>query len=84
MRRKSDHEMIQLHGGKYALVMGVTRRAKQLTDGARPLVEQKTLNHVATSLEELSVGRIQIIPPELPTHHSPLRSLPTELTENDA
>jgi DNA-directed RNA polymerase omega subunit len=84
MRKKSDFELVEQHGGKYALVMGVTRRARQLNDGARPLVEQTALNTVATAIEELAQGRIKIIAPVAPTRPSPLRSLPPETIQGDA
>lgn len=78
MRRKSDHELIQENGGKYALVMGVTRRAKQLADGARSLIDISSLNYVHIAMEEVAQGRLRIVPPEMPTRRSPLRSWPTQ------
>lgn len=79
MRTKTDFELIKENGGKYALVMGVTKRAKQLNDGARPLVETRTLNTVATAITEVGQGRLKILPPVLPKKEAPLKSLP-ELT----
>jgi DNA-directed RNA polymerase omega subunit len=84
MRRKTDSELIAEHGGKYALVMGVTRRAKQLNDGARPLVERSSLNNVATSIQEIALGRIVVLPPELPSKPAPLRPLPDAEAPEDA
>lgn len=75
MRRKTDYELIGEHGGKYALVMGVTRRAKQLTDGARPLVDRDALNNVATAIAEVAEGRLVVVPPKLPSRPSPLRDV---------
>jgi len=76
MRTKTDFELIKENGGKYALVMGVTKRAKQLNDGARPLVESKTLNTVATAITEVGQGRLKILAPSLPAKAAPLQSLP--------
>ncbi len=78
MRKKSDYELIadDQNGGKYALVMGVTKRAKQIIDGARPLCEAPSLNSVATALEEVAQGRIEIVKPERPEKPAPLRPIP--------
>jgi DNA-directed RNA polymerase subunit K/omega len=76
MRTKTDFELIQENGGKYALVMGVTKRAKQLNDGARPLAESRTLNTVATAITEVGQGRLKIIAPVLPKKEAPLKALP--------
>lgn len=84
MRRKTDYELIGEHGGKYALVMGVTRRAKQLTDGARPLVERSSLNNVATAIAEVAEGRLVIVPPQLPSRPSPLHLLTEATSDGDA
>ena len=81
MRRKADFELIEMQGGKYAIVMGVTRRAEQLNSGARPLVARKTLNNVDTAIEELAEGRIRVIPPEKPVRQSPLRRIPQEILD---
>jgi len=81
MRKKSDFELIESQGGKYALVLGVTKRARQLNDGARPLVEQNALNTVATAIDELAQGRTKIIAPQIAARQSPLRALPTEALE---
>lgn len=82
MRKKSDFELIESQGGKYALVMGVSRRARQLNDGARPLVEQTILNTVATALDEVAQGRIKVLAPVMPTRPSPLRAVPTEALDD--
>lgn len=84
MRRKTDYELIGAHGGKYALVMGATRRARQLADGARPLIERGSLNNVATAIGEIAEGRLIVLPPKLPTRPSPLRDLPSDETDPDS
>lgn len=81
MRRKSDFELVETQGGKYALVVGVTQRASQLTDGARPLVERTVLNAVATAIDELAQGRTKIVAPKLPARPSPLRTIPPEVLD---
>ncbi|MBI2301602.1 MAG: DNA-directed RNA polymerase subunit omega [Armatimonadetes bacterium] len=82
MRRKSDHELILENGGKYALVMGITRRARQLTEGARPLIVKTTLNNVATAVEEVALGRLRITAPEKPVKKAALRALPAHLQQD--
>lgn len=84
MRKKNDYELIAENGGKYALVMGVTRRAKQLNDGARPLIDRSALNNVATSIEEVAQARLKIVPPELPSKQAPLKPLPLPPRSSDA
>lgn len=76
MRKRSDFDLIEQQGGKYALVMGVTRRARQLNDGAKPLIPAPVLNIVATAIEEVARGRLRIVPPEAPRRESPLRRMP--------
>ncbi|MCC7491865.1 MAG: DNA-directed RNA polymerase subunit omega [Fimbriimonadaceae bacterium] len=76
MRKKSDYELIAENGGKYALVMGVTRRARELNNGGRALVEAPSLNSVATALEEVAQDRIRILAPAAPKKASPLRPIP--------
>lgn len=41
---------------RYVLTMFAARRARQLTDGARPLVESETPNQVSLACEEIGSG----------------------------
>ncbi len=43
---------------RYVLAMFAARRARQLTEGARPLVESKTPNQVSLACEEIGSGAI--------------------------
>ncbi|HZJ90430.1 MAG: DNA-directed RNA polymerase subunit omega [Clostridiaceae bacterium] len=43
---------------RYVLAMFAARRARQLTDGARPLVESKTPNQVSLACEEIGSGAV--------------------------
>lgn len=86
MRTKTDYELIQESGGKYALVMGVAKRAQQLNNGARLLVESRTLNTVATAIAEVAHGRLKIKPPPMPEKSAPLLilpELPADLRDKD-
>ncbi|NUP98854.1 MAG: DNA-directed RNA polymerase subunit omega [Armatimonadetes bacterium] len=84
MRKKTDFELIEENGGKYALVMGITKRAKQLNDGARRLADSPSLNSVATAIEEVAQGRLKVEPPELPRKTTPSRTLATWPRDPDA
>lgn len=44
---------------KYALVALAARRAKQIKEGARPLIETRSTNSLTIALEEIADGRIR-------------------------
>lgn len=50
-------------GSRYALVMAVAKRAKQLKDGAPKLVECKSKNPITIAMEEIASGKLQIVVP---------------------
>lgn len=50
-------------GSKYALVIAVAKRARQLREGATPLVESKSKNPITIALEEIAAGKIRIYKP---------------------
>lgn len=58
-------------GSKYALVIVAAKRAKQVRDGARRLVDSKSTNPLTVALEELAQGQITMVqigePEALPT-----------------
>jgi len=62
-------------GSKYALVIVAAKRAKQLRDGARRLVESKSTNPLTVALEELAEGKITMLqvgePEPLPSGPAP-------------
>lgn len=60
MRKPSDFDL-SAKFGKYSLVIAVTKRAKQLNDGSKPLVPTDSSNQVAVALEEIARGKIRII-----------------------
>jgi len=47
-------------GSKYKLVVAVARRAQQLRDGARPLVQCESRNPISIALKEISEREILI------------------------
>ncbi len=44
---------------KYALVIVAAKRARQLKEGALPMVDVETANPVTIALEEISAGKIR-------------------------
>ncbi len=50
---------------KYALVIVAAKRARQLKDGALPMVDIDTQNPVTISLEEIAAGKIRYEMPKL-------------------
>ncbi|HIE50605.1 MAG TPA: DNA-directed RNA polymerase subunit omega [Armatimonadetes bacterium] len=60
MRKLSEFDLIEQVGSKYALVVAVANRARQLNQGATPLVETKSDNPVAIALEEIAAGKLKV------------------------
>ena len=52
-------------GNKYALVIVAAKRARQLKEGALPMVDVETNNPVSIALEEISAGKIRYEAPRL-------------------
>ena len=50
---------------KYALVIVAAKRARQLKEGALPMVDVQTANPVSIALEEISAGKIRYEAPRL-------------------
>lgn len=50
---------------KYALVIVAAKRARQLKEGALPMVDVETANPVTIALEEISAGKIRYEAPRL-------------------
>ena len=49
---------------RYSIVMATARRARQLTDGAEPMVSCKIDKALSVAVEELNQGKIKIITEE--------------------
>jgi DNA-directed RNA polymerase subunit omega len=64
MRRLSEYDLSRKVGGRYALVIAVAKRATQLNEGARPLVESHSDNAVAVALQEIAEGKVVVVPSE--------------------
>jgi DNA-directed RNA polymerase subunit omega len=50
---------------KYTLVMVTSKRARQLIDGEKPLVETSSSKPVTIALEELLEGKIEFVSPTI-------------------
>lgn len=62
MRQPSEFDLSRKVGGRYTLVIAVAKRAKQLNEGARPLIESNSGNAVAVALKEIAAGKVVVIP----------------------
>lgn len=51
---------------KYTLVMVTSKRARQLIDGAKPLVDTNSKKPVTIAIEELLEDKIDYISPTIP------------------
>ncbi|MCS6777414.1 MAG: DNA-directed RNA polymerase subunit omega [Chloroherpetonaceae bacterium] len=63
-------------GSKYAMVILAAKRARQLKDGARKLIETRSTNPLTVALEEIAEGMIvprQIESPSLAAHKAALK-----------
>ncbi len=49
---------------RYSIVMATARRARQLIDGAEPLVDTKADKALSVAVEEVNKGKIKIITEE--------------------
>jgi DNA-directed RNA polymerase subunit omega len=45
---------------KYALVIGVAKRARQLKEGHLPMVDVASTNPVTVALEEIAAGKLHV------------------------
>ena len=49
---------------RYSIVMATARRARQITDGAEPMVDHNVDKPLSIAVEELNQGKIKIITEE--------------------
>ena len=49
---------------RYSIVMATAKRARQLTDGAEPLVSCKVEKALSVAVEEFNQGKIKIVTEE--------------------
>jgi len=49
---------------RYSIVMATAKRARQITDGAKPFVDHKIDKPLSIAVEELNQGKIKIVTEE--------------------
>lgn len=56
-------ELLDRVDNKYALVIIASKRARQLKDGALPMVDIDSANPVSIALEEIATGKVRFDEP---------------------
>jgi DNA-directed RNA polymerase subunit omega len=59
---------------KYSLVKGAARRARQLQNGAAPLITTKSMKACRVAQEEIKQGQVKFVLPEKPVRESTLEN----------
>ncbi|MFO7946779.1 MAG: DNA-directed RNA polymerase subunit omega [Armatimonadota bacterium] len=60
MRSFPVEELVDRIGNRYALVVAVAKRARQIKEGAKPFVELQTNNPTTIALHEIAAGYVQL------------------------
>jgi len=63
VERFSIEQLSDRIGGRYALVVAAAKRARQLQDGAVPLVKVSSPNFLTVALAEIQAGKVIVKPP---------------------
>lgn len=63
MARVTVEDCLEMVDNRFALVHLSTKRARQLTAGARPLIEAPGNKEVVTSLREIAAGTVRAVRP---------------------
>lgn len=80
MRPFPIEELVDRVGSRFTVVVAAAKRAKQLKDGAPPLVSLPTRNALTIALHEIATGLIQIgDAPEIPEEVAARAEEPAEL-----
>ncbi|EOD01310.1 DNA-directed RNA polymerase subunit omega [Caldisalinibacter kiritimatiensis] len=61
----SINELLKKVDSRYTLVMMVSKRARQLVDGDKPLVDEEFNKTVTTAINEVAEDKIEYIKPEV-------------------
>jgi DNA-directed RNA polymerase subunit omega len=62
MLKPPINELIEIVGSRYALVMGVSKRARNIIDGAQRQTKNGKNKPVSIAVNELYEGKIECIP----------------------
>lgn len=57
-------ELVKKAGSRYTLVIETARRARQISQGATPLIQTKSTKEVTIAANEIYEGKIGVIHPE--------------------
>lgn len=71
MRRFPIEELVDRVGSCYSVVVAAAKRAKQIKDGAPPLVQVDSRNPLTIALHEIAVGLVEITEPVAPAAEPP-------------
>jgi len=59
---------------KYSLVKGAARRARQLQNGAAPLITSKSMKACRVAQDEIKQGQVNVVLPEKPVRETTLEN----------
>ena len=65
MYNPSIEELSKIGDSRYTLVMLTAKRARQLVEGAKPLIETTSTKPVSIAIEELMAGKITYSRPDI-------------------
>ena len=57
---KPSLDDLMKRGGRYEVTVAVAKRATELAEGAKPLLETDSTNPVTIALEEIAAGKIKV------------------------
>ncbi|NLN52084.1 MAG: DNA-directed RNA polymerase subunit omega, partial [Clostridiaceae bacterium] len=61
MTKPSIEELLPKAENRYVLAMLTAKRARQLIDGAQPMIETKTENYVSVAAEEINSDEVKAV-----------------------
>ncbi len=70
-----------LVSSRYSVVLATAKRARQLTDGAKPHVENNCLKPLSVAVQEVYEGKVKILPADAVVEEAPVEEF--ELDELD-
>ncbi len=68
MYNPSFNELSKLGDSRYTLVMLSAKRAREIVDGAEPLIETESTKPISIAIEEVLQGKIKYRRPEIKSY----------------
>ncbi len=68
MYNPSFNELSKLGDSRYTLVMLSAKRAREIVDGAEPLIETESTKPISIAIEEVLHGKIKYRRPEIKSY----------------